>query len=61
MKARQIKNERFNISMLKDEIEQYTKDKPADSYLFRSQKGTNHISTTQAYRILTDAADFIGY
>lgn len=32
----------------------YCESKPADAYLFPSRKGASHISTTQAYRILTN-------
>lgn len=49
-----------NITMLKKEIETYTKGKNADDYLFKSQRGSNHISTTQAYRILEQAGDWLG-
>lgn len=33
---------------------------PGTTYLFPSRKGDEHISTTQAYRIITDAGDKIG-
>lgn len=33
---------------------------PGTTYLFPSRKGDAHISTTQAYRIITDAGDKIG-
>lgn len=43
------------------ELEKYTRDMQLGEYLFKSQKGTNKpISTTQAYRILTEAANNIG-
>ena len=45
------KKRKVNISMIKKEI---------DEYLFKSQKGNGHITTTQVYRILDDAADFLG-
>lgn len=54
------KRREINISMIHDEIEHYTSDKHADDYLFKSQKGTNHITTVQAYRILDSAGDFLG-
>lgn len=54
-KAREI-----NIGMLRDEIDHFIKDKHDDDYLFKSQRGTNHITTTQVYRILASAGDFIG-
>lgn len=31
-----------------------------DGYLFASRKGDSHITTTQAYRVLTSAADLLG-
>src|SRR5699024_12189598 len=46
--------------MLQDEIEHFIDGKPSDDYLFKSQKGNNHITTTQVYRILNDAADLLG-
>lgn len=54
------KKREINISMLQDEIERYTEGKANDEYLFKSQKGTNHLSTTQVYRILASAGDFLG-
>lgn len=49
-----------NISMIKKEIKEYTKGKHSSDYLFKSQKGNHHVTTTQVYRILDDAADYIG-
>lgn len=49
-----------NISMIRKEIDKYTEEKRVDEYLFKSQKGGSHITTTQAYRILSDAGDFLG-
>lgn len=54
------KRREVNIGMLQDEIRRYTEGKHAESYLFPSQKGTNHITTTQVFRILDNAADFLG-
>lgn len=54
------KRREINISMLRDEIERFIDGKDLDDYLFKSQKGNNHITTTQVYRILNDAADFLG-
>src|SRR5699024_7178848 len=54
------KRRTVNISMLKKEIEEYTKGKPEDDYLFRGQRANKPISTVQAYRILRQAADLIG-
>lgn len=46
-------------AILKD-INDYLSTLDASSvWLFPSRKGDNHISTTQAYRILTKAADYI--
>lgn len=46
--------------MLHNEIKRFTESKRPDEYLFKSQKGTKPITTTQVYRILDDAADFMG-
>lgn len=54
------KRREINVGMLQDEIEAYIQAKPTDAYLFTSQKGSKSISTTQVYRILNDAADFLG-
>lgn len=54
------KRREVNISMLQDEIKRYTEGRQPDEYLFKSQKGTGHITTTQVYRILDNAADFLG-
>lgn len=54
------KRRTVNISMLKDEIKSFTKGKSDHEYLFKSQKGDNHITTTQVYRVLSEAGDYIG-
>lgn len=54
------KKRTINVGMLHQEIEHFTENKPPEAYLFSSQKGTGPISTTQAYRILDDAADLLG-
>lgn len=54
------KKRNVNISMIREEIDQYTQDKGNEEYLFKSQKGDNHITTTQVYRVLQRAADFLG-
>lgn len=54
------KRREVNVGMLQDEIERYTEDRHPEGYLFKSQKGDGHITTTQVYRILDDAADFLG-
>ena len=48
------------LHMLQREIQQYTMDKHDKAFLFPSQKGIEAISKTQVYRILTDAADWLG-
>src|SRR5699024_10698111 len=55
------KKRTVNISMIKNEIETYTTGKRSDEYLFKSQKGDKPITTTQVYRILSSAADYVGY
>lgn len=54
------KRREVNISMIRQEIDRYTENMNKDSYLFKSQKGEKHITTTQVYRILDDAADYLG-
>ncbi|TMN18813.1 tyrosine-type recombinase/integrase [Lentibacillus cibarius] len=54
------KRREVNVSMLQDEIERYTECRHPGESLFKSQKGDGHITTTQVYRILDDAADFLG-
>lgn len=54
------KKREINVSMLQKEIERFTEGKRPDEYLFQSQKGINSITTTQVYRTLDDAADFMG-
>src|SRR5699024_5350536 len=49
------KNRKVNIAMLAGEIERYTHERDSEEYLFPSQKGDNHLSTTQVYRILESA------
>lgn len=54
------KRREINIGMLQDEVEHFIARKHLDDYLFESQKGNKYITTTQVYRILSDAADFLG-
>src|SRR5690625_3026556 len=54
------KRREINIGMIQGEIASFIEGKHEEDYLFKSQKGTSAISTTQVYRILNDAADFIG-
>lgn len=53
------KRREINLRMLEDEIERFIDGKTSDEYLFKSQKGSQAISTTQVYRILNDAADLL--
>ena len=54
------KKREIYLHMLQREIQQYTTKKHDQDFLFPSQKGTEAISTTQVYRVLTDAADLLG-
>jgi len=54
------KRREINVGMLRKEINKFIEEKHADSHLFTSQKGKQAITTTQVYRILNDAADFLG-
>lgn len=54
------KRREINVGMLQAEIQRFIVDKQPDDYLFASQKGSKSISTTQVYRILNDAADYLG-
>lgn len=53
------KKRTINLQMLRQEVADFTEDKYTGDYLFQSQKGSGPISTTQVYRILDDAADFL--
>lgn len=56
------KSKKFPIcNGLYNELEKYTKNLKVGDYLFKSQKGNNRpITTSQAYRILSSAANSIG-
>lgn len=54
------KKRAVNISMIRNEIDAFTENMKPDEYLFQSQKGNGPLTTTQVYRILEDAADFLG-
>ncbi|MCY7683256.1 site-specific integrase [Bacillus velezensis] len=55
------KVKRFYLNKaLQDEINEYTYGMDDTEYLFPSRKGSAHISTTQAYRVLTKAAVMLG-
>src|SRR5699024_7719307 len=45
------KRREININMLQAEITPFIEGKHSDDYLFKSQKGSKAISTTQVYRI----------
>ncbi|MFC7062759.1 tyrosine-type recombinase/integrase [Halobacillus seohaensis] len=55
-----------HLTAIMADIADYLTDKQAEvpngapTWLFPSRKGDNHITTTQAYRVLTKAADLIG-
>src|SRR5699024_8221242 len=53
------KKREIYLHMLQREIQQFTAEKHNQDFLFPSQKGTEAISTTQVYRVLTDAADLL--
>lgn len=55
------KQREINVSMLRSEIDEYIQNKPDHEYLFKSQKGDKHITTTQVYRILVNAGEYAGY
>lgn len=54
------KKRAVNIGMIRNEIDAFTENMKPDEYLFQSQKGNGPLTTTQVYRILDDAADFLG-
>src|SRR5690625_3579496 len=54
------KRREIYLGMLRDDIDSFIKGKHEETYLFESQKGNHHITTTQVYRILTDAGDYLG-
>lgn len=54
------KRREINIAMLRNEIDRFIEGRDSDQFIFSSQKGNKAITTTQVYRILNDAADFLG-
>jgi len=54
------KRREIYIGMLRHDIDPFIEGKHQDTYLFQSQKGNHHVSTTQVYRILVDAGDYLG-
>jgi len=54
------KKRKVSIGMIQKELTDFTENRKPHEYLFQSQKGNGPITTTQVYRILDDAADFLG-
>lgn len=54
------KKRRLHLIAIQGDIVEYCVDKRPDDFLFPSRTGKNHISTTQAYRILAAAGEWIG-
>lgn len=54
------KERTVHLNAIMAEIADYTYDMDDNDYLFASRKGDSHITTTQAYRILTKAGELIG-
>lgn len=54
------KKREINVSMLRSELDQFIEGKNQEDYLFKSQKGDNHLTTTQVYRILSGAGEYVG-
>jgi integrase len=54
------KNRRLHLLAIQPDIVEYCADKHDGEYLFPSRKSNGHISTTQAYRILTRAGEWVG-
>lgn len=54
------KERTVHLDAIMADIADYLADKPSEGWLFASRKGDGHITTTQAYRVLTTAADAIG-
>lgn len=55
------KERTVHLNAIMADIADYTESlNNNDGYLFASRKGNSHITTTQAYRILTSAANLLG-
>jgi integrase len=54
------KKRRVHLLAIQGDIVEYCVDKQPDDVLFKSKKTDTHISTTQAYRILVAAGEWIG-
>ncbi|MED4840408.1 site-specific integrase [Weizmannia sp. CD-2023] len=58
-KTGKTKNQLIN-NALKAEIEEYTKNKKDDEWLFPSRKGDKPLTRVQAYRIMNEVAQLMG-
>jgi integrase len=54
------KKRRLHLVAIQGDIVEYCVGMQPDDFLFKSKKTDNHISTTQAYRILVAAGEWIG-
>ena len=54
------KKRHVNIKTIFNDVQKYVATKDNGSFLFPSQKRTNPITTTQAYRILESAGEWLG-
>src|SRR5699024_9358914 len=60
-KEGKARNEReVKTAVLAGEMERYADERDSEEDLFPSQKGDNHVSTTQVCRILESAGDVLG-
>lgn len=53
------KKREIQLASIRPDLDPFLEGKADEAYLFASQKGT-HLSTTQVYRILEAAADWLG-
>lgn len=54
------KERTVHLNAIMADIADYTEGLDNQIYLFASRKGDSHITTTQAYRVLTSSADLLG-
>ena len=54
------KARRLHLTAIQPDVVEYCGDKASNDYLFPSAKGNGYISTTQCYRILVKAGEWIG-
>ncbi|MEC1387352.1 tyrosine-type recombinase/integrase [Aerococcus viridans] len=54
------KRRTVNIEAIRQEIDRYTDGRSNEEYLFPSQKGGSAMTTTQAYRVLESAGEWLG-